>query len=86
MPTRPVFDIRNFIAGLIGFSGLILVLVAIFDTPQAELDRADGLRLNLWAGLGMLVGAAVFLAWARLKPVIVPTRPEDDGGDPPAPH
>ncbi|MCW2818754.1 MAG: hypothetical protein JWR42_1541 [Marmoricola sp.] len=70
------FDIRNFIGLLIGFFGLVLVLVAIFDTPQAELDRADGLRLNLWAGLGMLVGAALFLLWARLRPVIVPPSSE----------
>ncbi|MCW2867322.1 MAG: hypothetical protein JWR20_1510 [Marmoricola sp.] len=75
------FDIRNFIGLLIGFFGLVLVLVAIFDTPQAELDRADGLRLNLWAGLGMLVAAAVFLVWARLKPVIVPTHPETGDTD-----
>lgn len=83
------FDIRNFIGMLIGFFGLVLVLVAIFDTPQAELQRADGVRLNLWAGLGMLVAAAVFLVWARLRPVIVPAASEtgaDDMDRPPTAH
>ena len=75
------FDIRNFIGMLIGFFGLVLVLVAIFDTPEAELRRADGLRLNLWSGIGMLVAAAVFLLWARLRPVIVPPSTETGADD-----
>ena len=79
------FDVRNFIGLLIGFFGLVLTLLGIFDSSSEELARADGLRLNLWAGLGMLVAAAAFLVWARLKPVIVPAHPEDEpAGDRPS--
>jgi drug/metabolite transporter (DMT)-like permease len=67
-----LFDIRFVIAGLIGVYGVILVLLGIFNASDEELARGDGLNINLWAGLGMLVGAAVFAAWARLRPVVVP--------------
>lgn len=74
------FDIRTFIAALIGIYGVVLVLVGLFDTQQADLDRADGLNINLWAGLGMVIVAALFQAWARWRPVVVPDDP-DDGND-----
>jgi hypothetical protein len=65
------FDIRNFIAALIGAYGLVLTLMGLFATSDADLDKAGGLAVNLWAGIGMLVFAAVFALWARLRPVVV---------------
>jgi membrane-associated phospholipid phosphatase len=64
------FDIRNFIGALIGIYGIILVLTSFFDSGKA-LTKADGIRINLWAGLFMLLLAGFFLVWARLRPVIV---------------
>jgi hypothetical protein len=77
------FDIRFVIAGLIGVYGLILVLLGIFHATDAELDRADGFNVNLWAGLGMLVAAAIFATWGRLRPIVVPESvlAEADGED-----
>ncbi|MET1038600.1 MAG: hypothetical protein ABW075_10010 [Aeromicrobium sp.] len=71
-----VFDIRFVIAGLIGVYGVILVLLGIFNASEEELARGDGLNINLWGGLGMLVAALAFGIWARLRPVVVPV--EDD--------
>lgn len=71
-----LFDIRFVIAGLIGIYGVILVLLGLFNTSEEELARGDGLNINLWGGLGMLVVAAAFGIWARLRPVVVPA--EDD--------
>ncbi|SDR79275.1 hypothetical protein SAMN04488570_0400 [Nocardioides scoriae] len=65
------FDVRNFIAMLIGIFGVVLVITSFFD-GESELAKADGVRVNLWAGLGMVVVALVFFAWARLRPVVVP--------------
>lgn len=79
--TAGAFDIRVIIGGLIGVYGVILVLLGIFDASEAELDRADGFNVNLWAGLGMVVVAAGFLAWARLRPVVVPPTDELTGTD-----
>jgi hypothetical protein len=70
--TVGVFDIRFIIGGLIGLYGLILTVLGLFDASDEELARGDGLNINLWAGLGMLVVGSAFITWARLRPVIVP--------------
>jgi len=70
------FDIRVFIGSLIGIYGVVLVLVGLFGMNDAQLAKSDDLNINLWAGLGMVVVAAGFILWARLKPVIVPVDPD----------
>jgi uncharacterized membrane protein len=72
------FDIRTFIALLIGIYGVVLTIAGIIGPSQEALDKADGLNINLYAGIGMVVVSAVFLVWARLRPVVVP----DHAGDP----
>jgi len=69
------FDIRNFIGLLLGIYGVVLFLLGIFNDTAAERARASGLNVNLYAGIGMVVVAAGFIVWARLKPVIVPDQP-----------
>jgi hypothetical protein len=76
------FDIRSFIAALIGLYGIVLVLVGLFGTSDADLQKADGSNVNLWAGIGMVVVAVVFQVWAKLRPVVVPEEMETrDSGD-----
>jgi drug/metabolite transporter (DMT)-like permease len=72
-----VFDIRIFIAALIGVSGVVLVLTGLFGTNEGDLAMAGGVNVNLLAGLGMLVFSGCFMAWARVRPVLVPERPEE---------
>jgi membrane-bound ClpP family serine protease len=67
-----LFDIRYIIAGLIGAYGVILVLLGLFNASDEELARGDGVNINLWAGIGMVVVAIAFATWARLRPVVVP--------------
>ena len=81
------FDIRNFIGALIGIYGIILVLMGLFGDPA--LEKTGGINANLWAGLVMVVGAAAFMVWARLRPIIVPDhveRPDDDPTRPTPKH
>ncbi|PWW23198.1 hypothetical protein JD79_02367 [Geodermatophilus normandii] len=78
------FDVRNVIAALIGFYGVVLVLMGIFGNSPAEQEKTGDVNANLWAGLAMLLFAAAFLLWVRLRPIVVeapPDRqdPEDDG-------
>ena len=73
-----VFDIRNFIGGLIGFYGVVLLVYGVVSNGPSQTDSAGGLNINLWAGLAMAVVAVGFVAWARLRPVIVATRPDED--------
>jgi hypothetical protein len=76
------FDIRVFIAALIGIYGVVLVLTGLFGTNDGDLAKAGGINVNLLAGLGMLAFSAAFLAWARMRPVIVPAS-EPEGSEEP---
>jgi membrane-bound ClpP family serine protease len=74
-----VFDMRNFIAGLIGFYGVVLLIYGIIGSSDTQIAKAKGLNINLWAGIGMIVIATCFVLWARFRPVVVAVQPEDDG-------
>lgn len=73
------FDIRTIIGALLGIYGLVITVVGLFFTSEEDLAKADGANVNLWTGLGLLVVAAGFLLWVRLRPLVV-TR--DTGTDP----
>lgn len=76
--TAGAFDIRTVISALIGVYGLVLLGLGLFNASDAELDRADGLNVNLWAGIGMIVVSVIFIAWAQLRPIVVPDEEPDD--------
>jgi uncharacterized membrane protein len=76
------FDIRNFIAALIGIYGVVLVIYGIIGSSATQLKKTDNLNINLWAGIGMVVVAAFFITWARMRPVVVPEHHEEDGRPP----
>lgn len=78
--TAGAFDVRTLIGGLLGLYGLILTCLGLFRATEEELAKGDGLNINLWAGIGMLVVAAIFLAWVRLKPLVVPTPADESAG------
>ncbi|AKT50433.1 hypothetical protein [Arsenicicoccus sp. oral taxon 190] len=73
------FDIRNFIGILLGLYGLILTVMGL--VADKELDKTGNVNANLWAGLGLLVVSAFFLAWARLRPLVVPDHVDTEGMD-----
>jgi drug/metabolite transporter (DMT)-like permease len=68
--TAGALDIRNIIGGLLGVYGVILVLMGLFG--DKELEKTGDVNANLWAGLALVVVAAVFLTWAKLRPIVVP--------------
>ncbi|RSM49478.1 hypothetical protein DMA12_03360 [Amycolatopsis balhimycina DSM 5908] len=76
------FDIRLIIALLIGVYGVILTIMGAAFTSDEQLAKAAGVNINLWAGIGMLVVSALFILWAKLRPLVVPAEPES--GDTPA--
>ena len=78
--TAGLLDIRNIIGALLAIYGVILALLGIFADPQE--DKTGGVNANLWAGLALLVAGAIFMAWAKLRPVVVPdeVEHEDDPG------
>jgi hypothetical protein len=78
-----LFDVRRIIGGLLGVYGLLLVVLGLNDS-DAEIEKAQGVHINLWAGIGMLVVAALFWAWALWRPLGEELREasEDEPGGP----
>jgi len=65
---RNLFDLRTIIGGLFTLYGVMLTVYGIFDS-QAQVDKAAGVRINLWTGLGMLALGLAFLTWVKLRPL-----------------
>ncbi|MFC4584966.1 hypothetical protein [Sphaerisporangium corydalis] len=71
-----LFDIRRIIGGLFLLYGVILTVAGLLD-GQSAVDKAEGVRINLWTGVAMIVTGAVFLIWERLRPLDTPAPTED---------
>ncbi|GGV80754.1 hypothetical protein [Streptomyces griseoloalbus] len=66
-----LFDIRRLIGGLFVVYGVI-VTIAGFTASDADIDKAEGVNINLWTGLGMLALGLLFLLWLKLRPTAPP--------------
>lgn len=75
-----LFDVRRVIGGLFLVYGVIVTLLGIFDS-QSEVEKAQGVRINLWMGLGMLALGVLMLVWLRLNPAKVPDLSREDRAD-----
>jgi hypothetical protein len=62
------FDIRRIIGALFLLYGVILTAVGIFGSDAIK-NKAAGVNVNLWTGLGMLVFGALMVTWAVTRPV-----------------
>ncbi|MDX2681269.1 hypothetical protein [Streptomyces soliscabiei] len=67
-----IFDLRRIIGGLFVVYGVIVTIAGLTDS-DAEIDKAQGININLWTGLGMLALGVFFLAWLKLRPTAPPT-------------
>jgi len=67
-----LFDLRGVIALLFGIYGVVLTIMGLFATSQQDLDKAGGINVNLWVGIGMLVVTALFALWVVLRPLAIP--------------
>jgi hypothetical protein len=63
-----LFDLRMVIGGLLTLYGIVLTVMGLFASSDTK-AKAAGININLWAGLVILAGGAIFLAWARLRPL-----------------
>src|SRR4051794_20553851 len=69
--TAGAADVRIFIAGLIGFYGIGLVLVGLFSDTADDKQKTGDINANLWSGLVMILVAIAFAVWTRLRPLVV---------------
>lgn len=63
-----LFDLRVLIGVVLGIYGVMLFVTGLTDT-KASLAKADGLPINLWFGVFLVVIAALFFIWRRVAPV-----------------
>jgi hypothetical protein len=77
-----LFDVRRVIGGLFVVYGVIVTLIGVLDGPS-ELEKAQGVRINLWMGLGMLALGLLMLLWLHLNPPkdSLPPEPAAKEGD-----
>ena len=68
MRAANLFDLRRIIAGVFGVWGVLLVFLGLTE-GDAEIEKAAGVNINLWAGLGMLAISLVFAVWAFTRPL-----------------
>ena len=63
-----LFDLRRIIGGVFLAWGILLTILGITES-DAEIEKAAGININLYAGLGMLIVAIIFLLWAFTHPL-----------------
>ncbi|MFF3250522.1 hypothetical protein ACFYWP_05870 [Actinacidiphila glaucinigra] len=62
-----LFDVRRVIGGLFVVYGVIVTIAGI-TASDADIAKAQGININLWTGIGMLVLGLLFLLWMKLSP------------------
>ena len=76
-----LFDVRNIIAALLGIYGIVLIVMGIVHHSGEQVAKSDGVNLNLWTGIGLVIVAVLMAGWAWLRPIIVvPEEIEHDDG------
>jgi hypothetical protein len=81
-----LFDIRTFIAAILGFDGIVILLMGLFGDQSTSTSSKPPININLWAGIALVVAAVVFESWKRLRPVKVVEPPPDSDEAPRAAH
>ena len=77
-----LFDIRLIIGGLFVLYGVAVFIAGLVDGSAAK-EKASGIDINIWAGIGMALLGAFFLLWVRLRPLRAePSRDASDDHGP----
>jgi NADH:ubiquinone oxidoreductase subunit 4 (subunit M) len=63
-----LFDIRRIIGGLFLLYGITLTVLGLGASDE-DLQRAEGVNVNLVVGITMIVMAALFIGWALWRPL-----------------
>ena len=63
-----LFDLRRIIGGVMTVWGVLLIILGLTGSV-VEKNKAAGININLFAGIGMLVVGLLFLLWAFSRPL-----------------
>jgi hypothetical protein len=82
-----LFDLRRIIGGVFVVWGVLLTILGLTGS-DAETNKAAGININLYAGIGMLIFGVLFLVWAFTRPLGEELVESEDGTHPshPAPR
>jgi hypothetical protein len=73
-----LFDLRRIIGGVMTVWGVLLIVLGLTDSTE-EANKAAGININLYAGIGMLIVGIVFLVWAFTRPLGTALREAEEG-------
>jgi NADH:ubiquinone oxidoreductase subunit 6 (subunit J) len=62
------FDIRRIIGALFVLYGVVLIVTGVVGSDEVK-NKAAGVNIDLWTGLGMLVVGVLMIVWALARPV-----------------
>jgi hypothetical protein len=63
------FDIRRLVGGLFVLYSVILIALGLFGSHQIK-NKAAGINIDLWTGIGMLIFGILMLVWAFTRPTV----------------
>src|SRR5450631_3701812 len=63
------FDIRRLIGGLFVVYAVILIALGIFGSHDVK-NKAAGINIDLYTGLGMLIFGGLMIFWALSRPTV----------------
>src|SRR4051794_4918784 len=63
-----LFDLRRIIGGVFVSWGVLLIILGLTASDE-EANKAAGININLYAGIGMLIVGLVFVVWALTRPL-----------------
>lgn len=75
-----LFDVRRVIGALFTLYGVLVLGAGLLDGDDAA-EKASGIDINVWTGLGMLLLGLLMLAWMKLSPPRVGPAQDRDGDD-----
>jgi hypothetical protein len=68
------FDIRRLIGGLFVLYGVMLTIIGLVGSSHVK-NKAAGINIDLWSGIGLLIFGLLMIVWALTRPVM-PEPPE----------
>jgi hypothetical protein len=70
-PTSRLFDLRTIIGFLFAVYGIVCLIWGLVSFTPADDQKAGGINVNLWSGIGMILLGASFLIWSFARPLEV---------------
>jgi hypothetical protein len=61
------FDIRRIIGGLFVVYGVVLLITGAVGSDEVK-NKAAGINVDLWTGVGMFVVGVLMIVWALARP------------------